>query len=353
MSVWNSKTYIENLEMVCETYQPIDLYGKKLLITGASGLIGSAIIDVLLYCNRCKNAGITIYAAGRSEKKIVERFQGADTDGLVFVEYDATQEISWNFSIDYIIHGASNASPEKYVNEPVDTMLANILGMNNLLEYAKNNQVRKVVYVSSSEVYGKLNHGMPLQENEYGQVDILSERASYPEGKRAAEALCAAYAKQYGIEVAIARPGHVYGPTAQETDHRVSSEFARIAAEGKNLVMKSAGTQLRSYCHCLDCATAILTVLLQGKTKEAYNISNKDSVITIRRMAELIAESAGVKLLMDLPSEQEKNAFNPMDNSSLNSTKLEELGWKGCFSAEHGMEKTIKVLRECQSAIHC
>ena len=110
--------------------------------------------------------------------------------------------------------------------------------------------------------------------------------------------------------------------------------------------MKSAGTQLRSYCHCIDCATAILRVLTGGVSGEAYNISCRESVITIRKMAELLAKYAGVSLVMDLPTAAEQAAFNPMDNSSLNSEKLEALGWRGCFDAEQGFARTIAILRE-------
>ena len=262
------------------------------------------------------------------------------------VAYDATQPISFDFPVDYIIHGASNASPDKYVSEPVDTMLANVSGVNDLLSYAAKVQAKKVVYISSSEVYGQLAHGNPLVENEYGNVDILSVRSAYPMGKRAAETLCIGYASQYGVDVSIVRPGHIYGPTALNSDNRVSSLFARKAAAGEDLVMKSAGTQIRSYCHCIDCGTAILSVLTRGASMQAYNISNKESVITIRQMAEILAKHGNVQLILDIPTAAEQAAFNPMDNSSLNSEKLEALGWQGCFDADLGFAHTVAVLRE-------
>lgn len=276
----------------------------------------------------------------------MQRFPGGDAEGLVCVEYNALKEIPFDFHVDYIIHGASNASPDKYLSEPVDTMLANILGVHNLLNYGRRTGVEKFLYVSSSEVYGRLSHGNPLKENEYGPVDVLALRSAYPLGKQAAENLCIGYANQYGMHICIARPGHIYGPTAQDSDNRVSSAFARQAARGENIVMKSAGTQIRSYCHCIDCASAILMILTRGENKEAYNISNRNSVITIRQMATIIAECAGVELIMDLPSEAEKAAFNPMDNSSLNSEKLEHLGWSGYFDAHTGFDHTIKALKK-------
>lgn len=346
MELWESKLYRGDILAAGERIDLEQLKNQRILVTGASGLIGSAIVDILIGCNLTVNAGITIYAAGRSEEKLKRRFAHGVGSGLVPVKYDATRVLELDFPVDYIIHGASNASPDKYVSEPVDTLLANIFGVHNLLSYAVRAGVKKMVYISSSEVYGQLSTGEPLREENYGSVDILSVRSSYPMGKRGAETMCVSYAAQYGIGVSIARPGHIYGPTAQASDNRVSSLFARQAAAGENIVMKSAGTQLRSYCHCVDCATGILAVLTRGQSGQAYNISNRDSVITIRQMAEILARSAGVELIMELPSEAERAAFNPMDNSSLNSEKLEALGWRGQLDAETGLSRTVGVLRE-------
>lgn len=345
MTLWDSKTYQQDVKRALEQFDVNDFKGKRILVTGASGLICSAIIDLLICANQELNAQIIIYVTGRNCDDLRKRFSYAD-DFLHFVYYDATREFAFKQDVDYIIHGASNSSPDKYVNEPVETLLANVIGVQQLLNYAKEHSVQKFVYISSSEVYGKLCHGSPLVEDEYGDIDILAKRSSYPMGKRAAETLAIAYSEQYNLNISIVRPGHIYGPTARKTDNRVSSMFSYQAAEGKNLVMKSLGSQIRSYCHCIDCATAILTVLTKGKNKEAYNISNKNSIITIRQMAEILASSAGVQVIMELPSDAEMAAFNPMDNSSLNSNKLEALGWCGQFDACYGLGHTVKVIQE-------
>lgn len=346
MNILKSKTYLQSLDAATKLVDLAALKGKSILITGATGLICSAVVDVLAYANAHADLGATIYAAGRSLQKTEGRFSALPDSGVVPVKYDALKALDFPFHADYLIHGASNASPEKYVSQPVDTMLANILGLSNLLRYAGGTAAKKSVYISSSEVYGILPSAEPLVETTYGSVDILGSRASYPVAKRAAETLCVSYANQYGLDISIVRPGHIYGPTAQSSDNRVSSLFARQAAGGEDLVMKSAGTQIRSYCHCIDCATAILTVLLKGASKEAYNISNPNSIVTIRQMAEAFARHAGVELIMDLPTEAEKAAFNPMNNSSLRSDKLEALGWRGQFDGETGFAQTITVLRE-------
>ncbi len=174
----------------------------------------------------------------------------------------------------------------------------------------------------------------------------MNPRSSYSIGKCAAETMCAAYHAEFGVESVIVRPGHVYGPTSSESDTRVSSAWAYAAARGEDLVMKSDGSQIRSYCYCLDCASAMLKVMLKGENVHAYNISNPDSIVDIRGMAEILAKTAGVELKMELPTEAEKKGFNPMSNSSLDSSDLLALGWKGLFDAERGFAHTVAILKE-------
>lgn len=328
-------SYLRDVAAGAEAFDFSPLKGSRVFVTGATGLVCSAVVDMLLAC------GARVYAAGRSGEKVQARFG----DRVCFVAYDATKPLDFEEDVDYVIHGASNALPSFYTSKPVDTMMANIVGIRNLMEYAAVHPVKKVLYVSSSEVYGRKDTMEPFREDDYGFVDLLTPRSSYPMGKRAAETLCACYGREYGIPFSIVRLGHIYGPTAARSDMRVSSAFAYQAAGGEDLVMKSEGRQLRSYCYCVDCATGILTVLLRGASGEAYNISNKDSIITIRQMAELIAQSSGVSLRMELPTEAEKQAFNPMDNSSLSSEKLEQLGWRGLFDAPTGFRHTIQALK--------
>ena len=110
--------------------------------------------------------------------------------------------------------------------------------------------------------------------------------------------------------------------------------------------MKSAGTQIRSYCYTLDCASAILTVLLNGASGNAYNISNKHSLVSIRDLAEIFAKCSGTKVIFEHPSDAEKRGYNLMQNSALHSDKLEALGWKACFGLQAGVMRTIKYLKE-------
>ena len=377
MTIYDSPQWISDLDEIIDTLPELqELKGKKVLITGAGGLICSAAADILLRYNERMTPGssrITILAAGRSYTRMAARFgsrlreytawqrqdcsgktDNTGESGLFFVPYDASSgdnrlEETLAEGCDYILHGASNAYPARIVKEPVETMMANFTGLRELLEYARLHGTRRLLYVSSSEVYGRKEGMEPYREDEYGYIDLLNARNSYSVGKRAAETLCTSYAAEYGVESVIIRPGHIYGPTASPSDNRVSSAWAYAAARGEDIVMKSDGAQLRSYCYCLDCAAAMFKALLRGENACAYNVSNPSSIVTIREMAQLLTRAAGVRLIREEATAEEKKGFNPMSNSSLDSTRLQAIGWKGCFDAERGFAHTVKILQEMEA----
>ena len=325
------------------------LFGKTVFFTGGTGLIGSSIADQILWLNRNENAGIRLIMAARWPEEVWDRFNDAsEKDGMEFYRYDATsmEDVKVEGNIDYIIHAASNANPAIYMKEPVETILANLVGLNVMLRLAAEKKAEKLLYVSSSEVYGQKDSlTEPFEEGMYGYLDILNQRASYPSSKRAGESLIIAYGMEYGVNAVIVRPGHIYGPAITPGDNRASAEFTREALAGRDIVMKSKGEQLRSYCYSLDCASAMLTVLLEGENGNAYNISNPDAICTIRAIAEMIAKKAGVKVVFDIATEEEKKSYSMMPNSALRSDKLEALGWKGMFTLEHGVERMILAMK--------
>ena len=322
------------------------LKDSTIFITGATGLIGSGIVDFLLRLNDTSGAANKIYIGALSFEDANGRFGSVlDRNDVEFLEYNALNDIPFHIDFDYIIHAASLASPELYVTKPVETMLCNMLGLQKLLEYCRVQKVKRILYISSSEVYGKKEGNEPYKINEYGYLDILGSRASYPSAKRASETLCASYASEYGIEVMIVRPGHIFGPTATPGDKRASSQFFRDVISGNDIVMKSAGSQLRSYCYVMDCVSAIITVLLNGKVCFPYNIGNVESNATIRELAEEIAKCSGKTVVFENPSDSDKIAFNMMDNSCLNVEELYSLGWKGRFLLSDGVSHTYQIMK--------
>ena len=245
---------------------------------------------------------------------------------------------------DYIIHAASNASPNAFSRNPVEIVKANIYGVSNLIEYGIKHGMKRFLYVSSGEVYGE-GDGRVISEEFSGYVNCLNSRSCYPSSKRTAETLCVSYASEYDVDVVIARPCHIYGPNFTETDNRVYAQFIRSILRGEDIVMKSSGEQIRSWCYVIDCVSALLFVLLKGASREAYNIADPNSVLTIRQLAELMAKIGESKIIMDVPSDTEKISFNPVSKSVFSVDKLEKLGWKVSEDINEKMRKTVEHLK--------
>ena len=347
--LYDSRQWVADIRQVTETLPELrQLAGKTIWISGASGLICSAIVDILICFNESADVPIFVVAAGRSEEKMKERFGiFFHKPYFFFQQYDATDaNNSFPMKADIIIHGASNAYPAVVMKEPVETMQGNFFGLSELLNYARQSACKCVLYISSSEVYGLKENNHPFRENEYGFIDLLNVRNAYAVAKRAAETLCASFAHEYGVPYIIVRPGHIYGPTAQRQDNRVSSAWMYAAAGQSDIIMKSDGRQIRSYCYCADCASPILKVLLCAQPGDAYNIADPHTAISISTLAQKIADTAGVELKKEAATQAEKSGFNPMLNSSLDSRKLQALGWKASFDFSQGVEHTITSLRQ-------
>ena len=339
MKLLDCNIYKEDLNKVLQNIELSCLKNKSIIVTGGLGLIGSAIVDLLVESNVSK----FIYVLGRNEQKYNERY--GNLSNVHFVKYDALKSVNLNIEPDFVIYAAGLASPDLYVKQPVETMLSNFMGLQGLLAYCKNKSVEKFIYISSSEVYGNVEKCESLKENNYGIINIDDIRLSYAEAKRASELLCRSYFSEYGIKTIIVRPGHIYGPSASSDDRRISAEFAYKAACRENLVMKSSGLQKRSYCYSLDCARAILRLMISGVAGEAYNIGHSEK-ITIREMAKILADAGGVKLLAKKPTDEELKAFNPMNNATLDDAKIRSLGHNDIFSVKEGLNHTVEILRE-------
>ena len=318
------------------------LAGCNILVTGATGLIGSSFVDVLM---RNPNKDYQVYALGRNMQRAQARFfQFKDDPTFHFLCGDVTQPLATDESFHFIIHAASNGSPNFFANSPVEVMKSNIYGVSNLIEYGLAHDMMRFLYVSTGEVYG-VNEAAVFDESSYGYVDILETRSCYPSSKRAAETLAMCYAAEYGADVVVARPCHTYGPNFTESDNRVYAQFIRNVLNGDDIVMKSAGTQYRSWCYVDDCVSALLYILLKGKCGEAYNVADKTSVVTIRELAEMIALIAGRKVVMQVPSEIERKGFTPIRHAVFDTAKLEALGWSVSGTMEEKLRQTIDVCR--------
>jgi len=344
-----SSTYIGDLNEVSLFSFPWErMRGKSVLITGACGLICSCIVDIIMYRNVHFDDNITVYALCRNGKAAKRRFLSYFESGqFVFVKQDVCDKIGLESHIDYIIHGASHAHPAAFANDPVGTMMTNFHGMYNSLRFARENASTRVLFVSSSESYGEITGQMGAVSEDYsGYVNPMDVRSCYPSSKRAAETLCVSFASQYNVDVVVARPSHVYGPSMRSSDSRAISAFIRNVLSENDVIMKSQGTQVRGYCYVVDAASAILSVMLMGESCNAYNVSDKDSILSVKEMADIVAKCGNRNLVISEASVLEKAGFTPVSWQVLDSSKLENLGWKAKTHIKEGISKTLKIMKE-------
>ena len=332
--------YREALEKVIPE---IAISDGRILVTGASGLIGSCLVDLLMLANDY-GRNFEVFALGRDMEKLKKRFSAFSRSVLLhFVEQDIQSPLDGSVQYDYIVHGASNADPRNYALYPAETMLINLTGAMNVLNYCRSHPSTRVILLSTFEVYG--NAGKDIyQEIDSGVIDQNMIRSCYPESKRCMEILARSYVEEYGVDAVIGRLCSIYGPTMVKDDSKAHAQFIRNALRGEKIVLKSKGEQRRTYCYVIDAVTGILCVLAKGTIGEAYNISNEESIVTIAEVAKTIAEIAGTKVVYDIPDDIEKKGFSKPQNCVLDNHKLLSLNWKGIYDIKAGLKECIEIL---------
>ena len=325
------------------------LQGRNIMVTGATGLIGSCLVEILL---QKKVEGCNVYAFGRNESRAKERFADYwDRSDFHFVKADVISPLESDITFHYIVHAASNASPNFFVNNPVDVMLSNLQGVQNLMNYGLKHSLERFLFVSSGEVYGE-GDGREFTEDYSGKVDSMSPRSCYPSSKRAAETLCASYASQYQVHASVARLSHTYGPYFTESDNRVYAQFIRNVLNEEDIVLKSKGEAFRSWCYVVDSAKALLYVLMKGESGLAYNVADATSNISIRDLAEMVARIANRKVIFQLPDEEAQKQQTFITKAVFNTLRLESLGWSVNGKMADKMAATIEEERLRKSSLH-
>ena len=321
---------------------------KAIYITGVSGFIGSLLAKTFLCYNRMKSGNVKIYGLARNKDKIKKIFgDNLNNDKLVFIYEDIVNIKGLPEDINYVFHCASVTQSKKFVNEPVETINTAYIGCKNILEFGNSVDIEGIVYLSSLEVYGYVKDGlMGIKENDFGYIDINNVRSSYSEGKRICECLCNSYAKEYNLPVKIARLTQTFGAGIEYNDSRVFAEFAKCIIEKRDIILHTEGKTVRNYCYSSDAIVALLYIALYGEKGEAYNVANKETLISIKEMAEmLIKEFANGKTKLIYEIEKlEKFGYNQEIQINLNTEKLEKLGWKSTIYLKEMYRRLIESM---------
>lgn len=330
------------------------LQGSSILITGATGLVGSLTVKALACMNRLLDTDIRIMAGVRNPRKARSLFGPLlDRGDLTLVPGDVTEPIPVDGPVDYLIHTASVTASKTFVTKPVETLVTAIEGTRNMLELAKEKRVRSMVYVSSMEAYGITDPALErVCEKDLGYIDVLNVRSSYSEGKRACECLCAAYASEYGVPVKIARLAQTFGAGVSAEDTRVFAQFARSCMTSADIVLHTAGNSMGNYCYTTDTILSLLTLLHRGRDGEAYTVANDSAAMRIRQVAQLASDTltgGRVKIVFDIPESALTYGYAPDVTMRLSNEKLRQLGWEPEIPLPEMFRRLVKSF-EAQAA---
>lgn len=339
-----NKILEQDIETICSNklidWNKID--NHSFFITGATGLIGSLIVKSFIWRNINKNANIKMLLLVRNKKNAIDMF-GCDNN-IEYIE-SSIENLKYNINVDYIIHGASPTQSKFFTQNPVETLDISILGTKNVLEIAKNNSVKSMVYLSSMEMYGTMKD-QNVTEDKIGKIEILNTRSSYSEGKRIAELYCYSYFSEYNVPVKMCRIAQTFGPGISKNETRVFKYFADCIINKRDIILKSTGETIINYSYTTDTILGILCILINGKDGESYNIVGEKTNMTILESAEWLLKEFENKNNRIICECNQKNDFAPDNKMILSNQKIKTLGWKSKISLKEGYKRLIKYIKE-------
>lgn len=346
--------YQNDLETIANSDLPIEgLRSKTVLITGATGLIGSQLTRALACINRIHNAHIRILLFVRSEEKANSVFGDLlKRDDIKLVIADILDNILIDGPVDYIFHCASVTASKVMITNPVETIDTAVQGTKNILELSRNKKCKSVIYVSSMEVYGRFfEENTYVDEKKMGYVDPLMVRSNYPLCKRLCENMCIAYYSEYSVPVKIVRLSQTFGAGVLPGENRIFAQIARSVIKEKNIVLHTEGKSEGNYCYTADAVRALLICLIKGADGEAYNIANEDSHTTIAQMSYMVAEQIAdgkIKVVFDIPKNNDFG-YAADTKMKLDTRKIRELGWEPEINLKEAYMRLIESIKLTES----
>ncbi len=306
---------------------------KTILVTGGAGFVGSHLCDRLIADGHTVICLDNLFTGSRANIAHLE-----SDPRFTFVEHDVQRP--YEAKVDWIFNLACPASPKHYQHDPVETVRTNVLGMINMLDLARSNGAR-ILQASTSEVYGDpVVH--PQTESYWGNVNPISRRACYDEGKRCAETLCFDYHREYGVDIRVIRIFNTYGPRMAKDDGRVVSNFILQALRGEPITIYGDGSYTRSFQYIDDLIEGMVRMMEKEGFTGPVNIGNPGE-FTIAQLADLVRELTGsASEISYLPAVE----HDPKQRKADISLAKAELSWEPKIELRDGLEKTIVYFRK-------
>lgn len=325
-----------------------ELEGKTIAVTGSTGLLGACMVHCLLALKAQRGVNLHVVAIARNMEKAVRLF-GEEREELSYYQYDfsSTEPFQPKRKVDYLFHFAAPTASKDFVEKPVETMNTVYMGMQNILNYAEQAKLESLVLASTLEVYGTItDDSTPLTEDKQGYLDPMATRSSYPLAKRAAEGLCHNYAVEKQVKVKVARLAQTFGAGVSKQDNRVFAQFARSVIHNEDISLHTTGELSRCYCYTTDAISAMLYILLKGEDGTAYNVANEATYISIRQMAELVAETFNPNHVHVVIEMQEGLGYSPTTKLCLDTQRIQTLGWTPYYNMKDMFGRLIASMKE-------
>ena len=339
----------EDINIIAEDIKNKGIKNSKIVITGATGLLGSLMVKVFVRANEKYGLNNKIYALARNVDKANDIFYGFKNENLVIVKNNITEPININEDVDYVFHFAAITASKDMVQYPVEVIESTILGLINVLSFSYEHKAKSVAYMSSMEVFGVADQNKRLKETDIGKIDLTSVRSCYPESKRLAENLCKSFAAEYGLNVKVARLTQTFGAGAKYEDNRVFGMIARSVVENKDIILMSKGDLARDYCYTVDAINAILYITLYGESGEVYNVANENTQTSVFDMCKMVAKEIAnnkISVRIEIPEDVASKGFSPACVTMLDTSKIQELGWEPRYNLKEMYARLIQSLED-------